>query len=223
MTPSFGAAFLRPGAEYPGPLISRNFTREGAAVSSREFLRIEAPLGSHTDFRAAKRRSVPRRGLVGDGRVGGGAHPARRTPSGALGARFGGDGGHHRGETAAFGEKSRGSRGVPGRNCRETTHTGADFRRSPGRNAGGGAGKASPGAAILPGKHRSPGQKQPLFGGVGGTERQKRRKTAPNGGGVGANTAKNSWSPERGVTGLQTLRVSDRSASARIRVSRVYR
>lgn len=52
--PSFGAAFLRYKGKTPGPPISRNFTREGAAVSCGSSPGIEAPLGPHTFARRSE-------------------------------------------------------------------------------------------------------------------------------------------------------------------------
>lgn len=172
--------------KYPGPRISRNFTREGAAVAYPSCPGIGSPpRGAH--FSMAKRESRPRQSGCPAPRVclggGGGAVSA------ACGATFGRSGGARRAEAGAGGRKSRtrGGSGGPG---------GVRGRRGPGQNRGQpglhpGARRAKNGRRR--GKTgRSGGQKAGLAG-AGGA---KSPLFAPNGAGgglCGRETGGKSW------------------------------
>ena len=103
-----------PGAQTPGPLISRNFTREGAAVFSRSLPGIRDPLGG-VPRRERKKPWIRGRGFPG-------------TPWAATGA------------TSAGAESHRGRPGS--REPGQKPHRGGEPPGRPGQNGGSRGGKA---------------------------------------------------------------------------------
>lgn len=203
--PSFGAAFLRYKGKTPGPPISRNFTREGAAVSCGSSPGIEAPLGPHT---FARRSEEAGRGCSPSGAgLRAAAHPqgGRLWRTRRRQAAFGGDaGGNLRARTG----KRPGCRGKNGRLCRETAHS--------GRVSGGIRGAA-------PGRNRETGRRQCCVGGVwqgfrgakrgqrggkggiSGLKAEKRAGKALHTAGFGRKTGRSTAFYGRRVTGSRSL------------------
>ena len=157
---------MRSGAEYPGPPISRNFTREGAAVSCG-YSQGSRPPWALTHFSTAKRRSVPRRGRRWvAGRAAGGV------PGGGRGARKGG-GAACRGQNGRDQGKNGAKAGARG----GKTGQKAGFRRTPGRVWRRSRGK-KPGGS----REKEPGRRG--FAGNGGVFRREKAGGRPRGGAV---------------------------------------
>lgn len=122
-----------PGVQAPGPLISRNFTREGAAVFSRLLPGIRDPLGGAT---AGAKKAVDS----------GGGFPG--TPWAATGAKSAGAESHRgRPESREPGQKPHRGGEPPGRPGQNGGSRGANrvFCRETGAEKPGGG-------AVLPGK-----------------------------------------------------------------------
>lgn len=193
--------------KYPGPRISRNFTREGAAVAYPSCPGIGSPPGV-AHFFTAKRESRPRQSGLPAPRLclGGAAADLRAAGGGngqAGGARRGGFGGG-RGNLRAFGRRTAGrsgcgraknphTRGLPGsQGC----------ARAPGSRAK--PGQAGSPSGRAPGKKRAaPGAKPDVragkkagTAGAGGKKAPFCREKGGQRGCAGAKTGGESW---RGV------------------------
>ena len=199
---------MRSGAEYPGPPISRNFTREGAAVSWGYSQGSRPPLGPHTLLygEAAKCTSA----WVAAGRAAGGV------PGGGRGARKGG-GAACRGQNGRDQGKNGAKAGARG----GKTGQKAEFRRTPGRvwrrsrgKKPGGSREKEPGRRGVAGnggvfrREKAGGRRR-----GGGCTGQKGAKKAPSGGVGGAKNGGRSSFSGRGVTGLPSPSAQRRQAS----------
>lgn len=198
----------------PGPLISRNFTRDWAAVFPRSSPGIEAPLGAHTSPR--------RSGVV----KGGGC---ASFGAGGLAAGFGRRKGRLRGgsgrKTEGFGAKRRLRAGKPSGG---SGVSGGGRRTAGGKTSGFGRKKAgsSGGRCVFSAAWRGKtagfrGKRAGLRGGKAGKRRQKPLLR----GGFGAKTGANGGFRGRRVTGLRqrTRRSRGRSRKARLRAIRKRR
>ena len=184
----------------PGPLISRNFTRDWAAVFPRSSPGIEAPLGAHTSPR--------RSGVVkGGGCASFGAGFGRCVGAGGLAAGFG----RRKG-------RLRGGSGVSGGGRRTAGGKTSGFGR---KKAGSSGGRCVFSAAWRGKTAGFRGKRAGLRGGKAGKRRQKPLLR----GGFGAKTGANGGFRGRRVTGLRrrTRRSRGRSRKARLRAIRKRR